>query len=412
MPAAAGLARRIGAQPILLGQAFSSAAGALAMVLAAAAMPPSPFTFFSLLTLITVITTGAVRATLFQPALIEMRNNRNAHIHARSALVGAACAGAVFATAAAVLGVHEPLWLAVLGTTGTLPVIADWLRMRGIAMDHRWDAARGDAIRLAVTLAGPLVLWASADAKLFVLFVNLTYLTSLGYLWYRLPAVTSHVAHRELWRPASSQLLDFLIGQAVATIPLFVLGGLGSSVYLGGVRLAQTLLGPLNLVFAASTVNLMADGATRQSHSTGVNLIKRGRRLATKLSVLSLVLVATLIAFLYLTHFSLRGVDNLSLIVGTALVGVLAITSGFSGMDAIIMRLLGHHAIPTVGRTILVAVSALGYAAGYLAGGVDLSLIVGFVCAAVANPVAFVLPATGLYRRYSSSDHADGMAPR
>jgi hypothetical protein len=412
MPSTANLARRISAQPILLAQVLSSAAGALAMVLAAAAMSPTHFTLFSLLTLVTVITTGAVRALLFQPALIEMRNNKSAHIHPVTALAGGTFAGAVFAIGAAVLGVHEPVWLVALGITGVVPVIADWLRMRGIAMDRRWEVAHSDGIRLAVTLGGPLVLWASADVKVFLIFVNLTYLTAFGYLWARLPTVSNFVTRRDLWRPASSQLADFLIGQAVSTVPLFILGGLGSSIYLGGVRLAQTLLGPLNLVFAASTVNLMADGATRQSHSEGVDLIRKGRKLATKLSALALVLVAVLISFLYLSHFSFRGADNRSLILGTVLVGLLAITSGFSGMDAVIMRLLGHHATPTTGRLALVVVSGLGYAVGYLMGGVDASMMVGFVMAAVANPVVFVLPASVIFRRYTSRDYAVGMAPR
>jgi hypothetical protein len=369
------------------------------MVMAATAMPPGRFTTFSLLTLITITCTGAVRSVLFQPALIETRN-RNAHVHVRVALLGALGAAVCFAATADVLGVREPLWLAILSVANMLPVIAEWLRIRGMALDERWNVARGDAIRLAATLLCALVLWVTTEAEVFFLFVNLTYLTTIVYLAFRLPRVSAHLSPLHYWRPASSQLADFMIGQLVSTIPLLVLAGFGSSVYIGGIRIAQTLLGPLNLVLAASATNLLADGATQDSHSNPADLIRHGRRLATILGVFSMILVPLMLLALVLTKFSFRGADNRSLIVGVLLVGMLAITSGFAGMDAIIMRLLGHHSIVTVGRTFMVAASGAGYALGFVVGGVDSSLIVGFACAAVANPLAFVLPAFIVYRRY------------
>jgi hypothetical protein len=379
---------------------FTSGAGALGVVMAATAMTPGRFTMFSLLTLITLTCAGAARAVLFQPALIEARSKSDAHIHVRVALLGAACGSVGFVAAAAIVGVREPLWLVILSLANMLPVIAEWLRLRGMTLDQRWSVARGDAMRLVATLIGPLVLWLTTDAKVFSLFVNLTFLSTIIYLTSRLPRVAAHLSPHHYWRPASSQLVDFLIGQAVLPIPLLVLAGFGSSSYIGGIRIAQTLLGLLNLVFAASTVNFLADGATQGSLSKPADLIRHGRRVATILGVLSVVLVAIVLLTLFLTGFSFRGADNRSLIVGTLLVGMLAVTSGFSGIDAIMMRLLGHHSIATVGRAFLVAVTGVGYVLGYVIGGVDSSLIAGFACAAVAYPLAFVLPALIVYRRY------------
>ena len=370
------------------------------MVMAATAMPPGSFTTFSLLTLLTFFCTGAVRAFLFQAALIETRNNRSAHVHVRVALVGALCASVCFMMAAPVLGVHEPVWLAVLSLANMLSVISEWLRLRGMALDERWIVARSDAIRLAATPFGALVLWWTTEAEVFFLFVSLTYLTTVIYLAFRLPRVSAHLSPVRFWRPASSLLADFLIGQLVCTIPLFVLAGFGPSQYIGGIRIAQTLLGPLNLLAGAAWTNLLADGATRDSHSKPADLIRHGRRMATILSVFSMVLVPLVLAGLILTNFSFRGANNHSMIVGTLLVGVLAITSGFASFDPIVMRLLGHPSIATVGRAFLVVVTGVGYALGYVIGGVDWSLILGFACAAVANPLAFVLPASIVYRRY------------
>lgn len=406
MPTLTGVARRLAEQPLLLAQASSSGAGALAMVAAAAVMTPRDFTTFSLLILVSMTAMGAVRAAMFQPALIEIRTNKNAHVDTGSAALGAACTGLLTAVTAVFLGVTDPLWLTAFGLSATLPVLVEWLRMRAMALDRRWEVARGDILRLAVTLLAPAVLWWSADVDVFFLFVNLTYLTTLGYLGLRLPAVSGHVSLRLLWRDASSQFVDFVMGQAVSTVPLLVFGSVGSSEYIGGVRLAQTLLGPLNLVLAASAYNLLSDGATRESHAHDADLIRRGRRLAVILGALSLVLVLALLGFLLVTGVNLRGVDNHSLVVGVLLVGALALTTGFAMIDTFTLRLLGHHAIPTIGRTVLVLTTVCGYAAGYLLGGVDTSLVWGFTVAAIANPVLFVLPATLVYRRHGTREPA------
>lgn len=404
MPAVAGIARRLAAQPLLLAQASSSGAGAVAMVAAAAVMTPRDFTTFSLLILVSMTVMGAVRAAMFQPALIETRTDKNAHVDTRSAVLGAACTGLLTAVTAAFLGVSDPLWLTAFGVSSGLPVLVEWLRMRAMALDLRWEVARGDIMRLAATLLAPVVLWWSTEVEVFFLYVNLTYLTTLGYLRVRLPEVPGHVSLRRLWRDASSQFVDFVMGQAVSTVPLLVFGSVGSSEYIGGVRLAQTLLGPLNMVLAASAYNLLSDGATRESHASDADLVKRGRRLAVTLGALSLFLVAALLVFLLVTGLNLRGVSNHSLVVGVLLVGGLALTTGVAMIDTFTMRLLGHHAIPTIGRTVLVVATLAGYTAGYAVGGVDTSLVWGFTVAAVANPVLFIVPATLVYRRHRTRE--------
>jgi hypothetical protein len=402
VPSVGGVVGRLRHQPLLLAQAGSSAAGAVAMVAAAAMMTPHDFTTFSLLTLVAMTAMGAVRSAMFQPALIEIRNDKSAHVSVASAVLGSVFSGALTAFTAFLLGVVDPLWLVVLGATSVLPVLVEWLRMRAMSLDLRWKVARGDLFRLAVTLMAPAVLWMNADVEVYFLFVNLTYLTTLGYLWLRLPSAPGHVSLRTLWRPAASQLTDFLVGQAVSTLPLLVFGSLGASAYIGGLRLAQTLLGPLNLVMAASTSNLISDGATRQSHAEDADLIREGRRMAVILAVFSFVLVAALLGIVALSGVNLRGVDNHSLMVGVALVGGLALTSGFAGIDAFIMRLLGYHAIPTIGRIVLVSATVCGYVAGFMAGGIDTSLVWGFAVAAVANPIVFVVPASIVYRRHGT----------
>lgn len=406
MPRIGGVVGRLRNQPLLVAQAGSSAAGAAGIVVAAAMMTPRDFTALSLLTLVSMTAMGAVRAAVFQPALIEMRRDKGAHVSPAPAAVGAAFTGAVTGLAAFLFEVRDPLWLAAIAATSVLPVLSDWLRMRAMSLDFRWEVARGDWLRLAVTLLAPTVLWMSTSFELFFVFVNFTYITTFGYLWCRLPSVEERISLRSVWRPASSQLADYLVGQAVSTLPLLVFGALGDSGYIGGVRLAQTLLGPLNLLMAASASNLMSDGSTRESHAEDSDLIRESRRLAVNLTAVSFVLVAAILAFLSFSGLNLRGVDNYSLIVGVALVGCLALVSGAAGLDAFTLRLLGNHAIPTIGRVALVSATVCGYVVGFRAGGVDTSLVCGFVAATIANPIVFILPATLVYKRHGAADRS------
>jgi hypothetical protein len=191
-----------------------------------------------------------------------------------------------------------------------------------------------------------------------------------------------------------------MLAQLVSTIPLLVFGGFGSSVYIGGIRMAQSLLGPINLVIWASAMNLMADGATQDSHSKPSDLIRLGRRLGVILALFCLLFVALAFFALVLTKFSFRGADNHSMTVGVLLVGSYLFTAAWTYPDTIVMRLLGHHSAVTSGRVFVVAATIAGYGLGYLIGSIDLSLIVAFVCSAVANLLAFRLPAAMIYRRY------------
>lgn len=391
---------RIYRQPLFLSQMLSSGAGALSMIIGAAFMQQDQFTRYSLLILVSNSCTGAVHSFLFQPALIEFRNNRDSHIHLRLAALGALCASLVFAVVAYAVGVRNPTWLVVLSGASALPIIADWIKMRAISLDRRWDVAAADGGRLVVTLLGCILIWFERDAEPFFLFISLSWLATIALLSLRLTPVQRHLQFNTIVRPAASQLADFAVGQFTSTVPLLILAGLGSSHLIAGVRIAQTLLGPLNMIFAAMTVNLLADGATRGTHADDKDLIRHGRRLAMRLSAAALLLVSAVAATLWATGFSLSGADNRSLTIGTLLVGVLAVFSGFAGIDAIVLRLLGHHVLATVGRVVLVSITGGGYLAGYLIGGVDYSLVIGFIVAAFANPIAFVVPASVAYRRH------------
>lgn len=390
----------IAGRPLVLSQVFTSASGAIATILAAAFMSPDAFTQFALLSLVSVTLVGLVRSFLFQPALIQFRHDKDAHTRFGLTACGALVSGAVLAGSAIALGIGTWWLVALLFVSGLFPILQDWLRYRAMAADRRWDVALSDGLRLAFVLASPLLLVADRDPAVFQAYLGLTLAVPVTVMLIRIPRPRRFTPLRSYIRPAGLQLADFAIGQFNSTLPLLVLGSLGLSSLIGGVRFAQTLLGPLNLVFAASTTNLIADGATRGTYSSTEDLIHKGTRLARVIGLVAVVGVVVLTGAVAVSGFELHGVANSELVIGLALVGAATLSSGWAGIHAIVMRLMGYQGIVTAGRAVLVFVSLSSFIVGYLVGGVDVSLAAGFLSAAIVAPLAFILPATVLYRRH------------
>lgn len=394
----------IAGRPLVLSQVFTSASGAIATVFAAAFMNPDAFTRFALLNLVSVTLVGLVRSFLFQPALIQFRHDKDAHTRFGLTACGALVSGAVLAGSAIALGVG-PWWMvAVLFVSGLFPILQDWLRYRAMAVDRRWDVALSDGLRLVFVLISPALLLVSRDPAVYQSYLSATLAVPVVLMLFRLPRPTRFTPLRSYLRPAGLQLADFAIGQFNSTLPLLVLGALGASTLIGGVRFAQTLLGPLNLVFAASTTNLIADGATRGTYASTEDLIRRGTRLARMIGIVAVSGVVVLTTAVALSGFELHGVANQELVIGLVLVGAATLSSGWAGIHAIVMRLMGYQGIVTAGRAFLVFISLSGFTIGYLLGGVDASLAAGFIAAAIAAPLAFIVPASVLYRRHRKGE--------
>lgn len=387
-------------QPLLLAQAAASLSGALVMFLAAAQMEPVDFVVFSLVNLISTTTVGAVRAGLLQPALIQQRLDEHARTrfsHALAAALAASLIGTVVTVA-----VHwlTPGELALLFLSGIFPILHDWVRFRAMSLDRRWAVAAADGLRLLlVAILSPLTLLVTKDPIIFQAVQAAALAIPALVVFTRLPRVGQITALARYRSAALLQLTDFGVGQFITTVPLIVLGGLAASGTIAGVRFAQTLLGPLNLVFSASTANLMTDAASDDSLRHDHAMVTRGSRLARRLGVFSVVLIAALIAVVWLTGVDLRGVHNHDLVAGLALVGLATCSAGWAGIHAILLRLLGRQGLATAGRAVLTVTALVGYLVGYLLGGVDLALVLGFLASAVVNPLVFVIPAGFVYRR-------------
>ncbi|WIB27022.1 hypothetical protein [Curtobacterium sp. MCSS17_015] len=395
--------RRAANNPLLLAQAFSSVSGALAMVIAVGVLTPQQFAIFSLLTLISSTSVGLVRASLTRPALFLLRTDPDARVPFRYGLTASVATAILSIPLIWALGVRSLESTALVTATFGLPVFYDWLRSRFIAADRRWHAALGDAVRLLAL--GPVVLLQFGDLQFDAAGLQAIVAATAGLsaivLWSRLWTIriARWTPYRAYRHQAHLQFLEFAVGQLNSTIPMFVLGGLGASQLVGGFRFAQTLLGPMNLIFAATSANFVADGATRDSHRSTASLLQRGRQLSTRLIVMSAVIVAGIILTVRLLGINPSGVQSSALQVGVLLVGLVAISSGWAGIQGVTLRLLGHHALVTTTRALLVAASWIGFVIGFVLGGVDASLVAGFAASAVCYPLILGIPAARRLRK-------------
>ncbi len=386
-------------RPLTLTQVLSSLAGVGALVLAASQMQPREFAQFALFNLAYNLLTGLVRAGLYSPSLIARRRMPTANVPARYVVLAAAGTSLAMLGTIWALGVRDPLDLALVAGSAAVPAWFDWLGNRAVSLDRRWDAVWANLIRVVAVAAAAFSPVLRSDSVLLQTYLSASLLAPVAFLLWRLPRVTAWVPYRAYAGPASWQLLDFVLGQSLNTVPLLVLGGAADSGPVSGVRFAQSLLGPLNLAFAAASANLVADGATRAAYAADRTVITRGTRIGRLLTLLALGLVGLLTTTVWLTGFGLKGVDNQSLLLGLALVGISLTTTGWANVHAVVLRILNQQARVTVGRSLVFALTAAGFGVGFVVGGTTGSLAGGFLTLTVASPLVFLPMASRAYHK-------------
>ncbi|MCW2848935.1 MAG: hypothetical protein JWR90_2909 [Marmoricola sp.] len=389
-------------RPLVIAQAFSSVAGGLSTVLGAVILGPSQFTTFALLSLLGNIAVGIGRSSVFQPALIQQRHDDNAFVHPRVTTVLCVLTAASTGLLARPLGVSSWSEAALIAGGALFPIAYDWLRFRAMGMNQRWPVAIGDSVRMVMV---PLALILPLPATAVALQVYFTAACAVPFLLLlvigRRPG--AYTPYSSYVGAAAWQLGDFAVGQFIVQVPLLVLGSSTGGSTVSGIRLAQALLGPLTLVFAASVGNLMADAATQESYRSQSALIRQGTVLARTIAANALMVVLLTAGVVAVLGIDTRGVDNESLVFGLLLVGGYMVLTGWSGIHAMIMRLLNRQASVTLGRVVITAITLGGFAGGYLFGGPDESVVTGFITAGIISAAVMGTLARSAYRTSNSA---------
>jgi len=381
---------RVVSQPLTLSQMLSSASGAGLMLIGASAMEPSEFALFALFTLTSLMLVNLFREALFQPALIARRLHENAYVPLRYALIAALFSVVAMLGTTWAFGVRDPASLAGLAVSAAFPVFFDWQRYRAIGQDRRWAVAHADLIRFVLTIAALASAALCSNAVALQIYGSALTVVPMVFLLLRLPRIARWEPYRTYRRAAGWQLVDFAFGSTLIAVPLLFLGGAGEPESVSGVRLAQSLLGPLNLALAAAASNLVADGVTRAEFASPRAIISRGIALGRLLAGLAILLVASLILVVAATGFAFRGVSNSALLLGLSLVGAALITNGWSSINAIVLRILDRQGRVTLGRAIIAVLTVTSFVVGYALSGTTASLVAGFLTLAVASPLVFI----------------------
>jgi hypothetical protein len=389
---------RIIDRPILLSQALSSLTGALTVFLGVSWMTQGDYALFAVLNLASNMIFGFVRVVVFQPALIHYRSDKSALTPPQYALWAGLSGAVVLGGAGLLLGVDTFGEALLLGASLLAPVGQDWLRYRCLVVGKVWRTALGELCRALATIL-ILVTATGANPAAYQALANVACLFAMIVQVGGHARTSAWTPFRDYRRAALLQSVDYTVGTLNSIIPMLILGALGGGLLIGGFRLAQTIFGPLNLLFSASSTKLLADGAVQDSHASDAALVGAGRQLALRMSMLSGGLVlsgASVVAFSKI-HFS--GVSHDALLIGVLCVGAVAVTSGWAGIHNVLMRMLGFNRQVTVGRSIVVATAWVAFSLGYVFGGVDGSVVAGFSASAIMYPIAFVLPARSAYRK-------------
>jgi hypothetical protein len=389
--------------PLTVSQVASSASGALSLLILAAKLPPDQFGIISLATLIAATAIGILRATLTMPTLMVLRQQSGVWVGGRLA--------AVFITLIAVLSGATTLMTSrsdvslgpILLLIFTLPLVQDFLRFRAISVNRRPPIMAGDLARLAATAAMAAIPIPSAvqGFALIGLGYGLSALIigSSLYLGRETFSRPRPVRLSEIRNTAATQTTEFVIGMLGSTVPLLILGALQPVGAAAAIRLAQSLFGPLNLIFAASESGYVADGATKKALGSERRLIALGVKISNRLGLVSIMIVGVILGLSWSPAVYFRAVGEADLKLAIVLVGAIAVTSGWSGFHNVILRLLGRSGSVAIQRAAFVALTSSGYILAWLwTRDPSTTLVAGFVVNAIGYPLVFILPSYRIYR--------------
>lgn len=269
-------------------QAVSSVINLGIGLYAAKSLPSDDFAVFGLFQVVVILFLGLLRASLYEVGVLAPPERRA--LGQAAALDASLIAAAVFGAGAG-LALADDVWLGIgLGAASAALVLQDAVRQYALLSGRSAQALACDSAWLGILLVGPVVLAASGSQ---------VSAASTVAAWWGLAALpgTVLVAARLRWRPDLRRIIpaarggwrvsgwsmgDWSVRQAASQVMIYGLAAVGGPLQLAGLRAAQLVLGPLNVLFASAPLIFLP-------HAVGLR-DARDRRLVSHMWALSLAM--------------------------------------------------------------------------------------------------------------------------
>lgn len=387
--------KRLAGQKIALSQAFYSAGSAVAVLGAAHQLSSSSFTRYSVLILSQTTLVGAARAGIYYPSLVERRYREADRLPVIPILAGLTIGtGLQFAFALAYLGsIAGPSLVA----GGTFLVLAyDALRHVQITADRDTSLLSADVARMAVLLLsfGPM-LANKGGTVAFALVSAVSVIPGVLLVTGRRQSGARIVVNRSWLRQSATQLAEFGVGQTLVVFPILVIATVAPSPGVGAFRLAQSLIGPMNLLFTAINLRQLTERATWSSSDPREVLrsLRRAQFYSVRLTALAVALTVILLLAVPIVQGLAQAVDPSDLFRAFVANGLLAIGGAMAGPFIVALRALRRSGVVLVSRIGLVSCTFTVYVAVASSSDTYAALLCGAIAAGLLYPIWFLSPA-------------------
>lgn len=262
----------------LFDQGVCSGSNVLVLVFAARVLSAEQFGYFALTLSIYTISCGLTQSALGDyGGLAAVRGNVAFVKWAAShvLLLSAPVTAATLIISVAVLHSHDAFTFLALGAALPMLLLQDFYRLVGIACDRVVAVLASDLIWLAaeIFLFLGLTRFSIASSSSLITAWALSGVLAFALLILLLPQYRPTLKYdartlRKQWPSSSRTGLEFLLLAGAGQVILFAAAGGLSVAAAGALRLAQSLFGPLNVIFSASRLILLPELGRGPLHRT------------------------------------------------------------------------------------------------------------------------------------------------
>ncbi|KQW48544.1 hypothetical protein ASC77_07280 [Nocardioides sp. Root1257] len=280
---------------------------------------------------------------------------------------------------------------------GTFLVLAyDALRHVQITADRDTSLLSADVARMAVLLLsfGPM-LANKGGTVAFALVSAVSVIPGVLLVTGRRQSGARIVVNRSWLRQSATQLAEFGVGQTLVVFPILVIATVAPSPGVGAFRLAQSLIGPMNLLFTAINLRQLTERATWSSSDPREVLrsLRRAQFYSVRLTALAVALTVILLLAVPIVQGLAQAVDPSDLFRAFVANGLLAIGGAMAGPFIVALRALRRSGVVLVSRIGLVSCTFTVYVAVASSSDTYAALLCGAIAAGLLYPIWFLSPA-------------------